>query len=129
MQTKKESSARERISDRWQDFLEYRQATYRHLINGRSLSEKDVEAVFDKLLTGPLGYTPDQISRQPDYADYVLMSRDFKVAIAEAKGWEHFRNNDNLIKALEQAANYADRHRVTNLIAFDGERVVLAVRK
>lgn len=92
------------------------------------MSEKDVEAVFDKLLTGPLGYTPDQISRQPDYADYVLMSRDFKVAVAEAKGWEYFRKKDNLLKALGQAANYADRHRVANLIAFDGESVVLAIR-
>ncbi|OIQ07567.1 hypothetical protein MTCOM_04160 [Moorella thermoacetica] len=129
MPTKKEILAREKIKEKWTDFIEFREATYRHLLNGRSLSERDVEAVFEKLVTGPLGYSPAQLDRQPDFADYVLLSRDLKIAIVETKGWEAFRNKDNLYKALEQAAGYADRHRCCNLMAFDGETIALAKRE
>lgn len=54
--TKKELSARERVQAKWPEFQGFRAATYRHLLNGRRLSESDVRAVFEILLTGPLGY-------------------------------------------------------------------------
>ena len=127
--TKKELAAREGIEENWPKFKEFRAATYRHLLNGRSLSERDVEAVFESLLADPLGYSPAQIDRQPDFADYVLLSRDLKLAVVEAKGWEAFRTDGNLHGALTQAATYADRHRVKHLFAFDGEVIALAIRE
>ena len=127
--TKKELAARERIREEWSKFREFRAGTYRHLLNGRTLSERDVEAVFESLVTGPLGYSPAQIDRQPDFADYVLLSRDQKLAIVEAKGWEAFRTDGSLRGALSQAAAYADRHRVKCLFAFDGQVIALAIRQ
>ena len=124
--TKKELFACDTLSQKWPQFLEFRNATHRHLVNGRSLSERDVEAVFESLVLGPLGYSPAQLDRQPDFADYVLLARDLKIAIAEIKNWEAFHDKDAQNKALEQAAGYADRHRCKNIMAFDGRTIALA---
>ncbi len=126
MPTKKEIEAQETLRQKWPQFSDFRSATHRHLINGRSLSERDVEAVFESILLGPLGYSPAQLDRQPDFADYVLLSRDLKIAIVEIKGWEAFHIPDNQRKALEQAAGYASRHRCKNIMAFDGKTMALA---
>ena len=76
--TKKEILALDILKQRWPQFIDFRNATYSHLVNGRSLSEQDVEAIFENLVLGPLGYSPAQLDRQPDFADYVLLERDLK---------------------------------------------------
>lgn len=126
--TKKEQTARQVIAERWAVFKEFRAGTYQHVLHGRRLSEQDVGSVFERLLTGPLGYSPTQIDRQPDFADYILLARDLKLAVVETKGWEAFRTNGSLDDALLQAANYAARHRVKHLFAFDGEVIALAMQ-
>lgn len=127
-QTKKEQTARQVIGATWPTFREFRTRTYHHVQNGRRLSEQDVGGVLERLLTGPLGYSPEQIRRQTDFIDYELLVRDRKVAVVETKGWEAFRTTGGLDEALVQAANYGARNQVKHLFAFDGEIMALAVQ-
>lgn len=128
-ETKKELEARQLITERWSEFRDFRAGTYQHVSHGRRLSEQDVASVFERLLNGPLGYSPAQIRRQSDYIDYELLARDLKLAVVETKGWEAFRTTGSLDEALMQAANYASRNKVRHLFAFDGEVIALAVQE
>jgi hypothetical protein len=84
---------------------------------------------LERLLAGPLGYSPGQIRRQSDFIDYELLARDLKLAVVETKGWEAFRTDGSLNEALEQAAKYAARNHVKHFFAFDAEVIALATQE
>lgn len=128
MATKIELSTRQRISEAWERFHAYRSATERHIQGGRSLNESDVRSVLERLLTDVLGYEPDQIDRETDFADFVLVYQGIKLAVIETKDWGAFNNEVVLTSALRQAANYADRHKAKYLFVFDAESMLLAER-
>lgn len=129
MVTKKEKQARSRLKDQWMAFLNQREGILKRRKHGRSLSEDDVEQMFEELFKRPLGYNIWQIGRQQDYADRTLEGQGLKLAVIEIKSFNAFSNHDELESALIQAARYADRHRTPNLIVFDGRNLVLALRR
>lgn len=128
MPTEKEKEARQQLNDRWLAFNLERRAILARRESGFRLSEADVEAIFEKLAQGPLGYEGGQIARQQDYADRVLMDRCLKLVVVEIKNYGAFQHPASLEEALVQAARYADCHRAPFLMAFDGQRLVLARR-
>lgn len=128
MATKIELSTKQQISEAWTRFCSYRAATESHLQRGRSLNESDVRSVLERLLTDVLGYEPDQIDREADFADFLLVYQGIKLAVVETKDWGAFRNDDVLVSALRQAANYADRHKARYIFTFDANTLVIAER-
>jgi len=129
MVTKKEREARTRIQDGWPAFCAYVTGTLDGRRHGQTLTEADVEQVFERLASDLLGYGPDQIGRQQDYADRTLHGQGMKLAVVEIKGFGAFERDGALEDALVQAARYADRHRTPNLVAFDGQNLLLALRR
>ncbi|MFB6214305.1 MAG: hypothetical protein ABEI54_00405 [Candidatus Bipolaricaulia bacterium] len=129
MTTKKEKQARKRLKSKWGDFNEQKGGILARRKHGRSLSEDDVEQMFEELFKGPLGYKMWQVGRQQDYADRTLEGQGLKLAVVEVKSFRAFDNEDELESALVQAARYGDRHRTPNLIAFDGSNLVLTLRR
>lgn len=129
MVTKKERQARSRTQEGWPDFCDFVQGTLDGRHHGQTLQEADVEQVFERLAGDLLGYGPDQIGRQQDYADRTLHGQGMKLAVVEIKSFGAFERDAELEDALVQAARYADRHRTPNLVAFDGENLVLALRR
>jgi len=129
MVTKTERRARERIAAGWPAFCEYAEGTLESRRHGQTLQEADVEQLFERLAGDLLGYGPDQIGRQQDYADRTLHGQGMKLAVVEIKSYRAFERDGELAEALVQAARYADRHRTPNLVAFDGHNLVLALRR
>lgn len=129
MVTKKERAARERIAEEWEGVCEYANATLDSRRHGQTLQEADVEQLFERLAGDLLGYGPDRIGRQQDYADRTLHGQGMKLAVVEIKPYRAFETDGELEDALVQAARYADRHRTPNLVAFDGRELVLALRR
>ncbi|WP_026961026.1 hypothetical protein [Alicyclobacillus herbarius] len=129
MPTKIEIATRQRIHDEWPRFHVFWDATKSHVKSGRVLKESDVRAVLERLLSDVLGYEPDQIDREADYADFLILYQGMKLAVVETKDWGAFQSDATLESALRQAANYADRHRAKYLFACDGETLVLAERE
>ncbi|MFB6079581.1 MAG: hypothetical protein ABEJ81_01065 [Haloferacaceae archaeon] len=129
MVTKKERRARDRIRDAWPDFCDFVQGTLDGRHHGQTLQEADVEQMFERLAGDVLGYGPDRIGRQQDYADRTLHGQGMKLAVVEIKSYGAFERRTELDDALVQAARYADRHRTPNLVAFDGVDLVLALRR
>ncbi len=128
MVAKIELATRQHIEDNWIKFQQYREGTKSHAVRGRSLNESDVRAVLERLLTDVLGYEPEQIDREPDFADFLILYRGMKLIVIETKDWGVFDNEKALENALKQAANYADRHKVKRIFVFDGEKVIQALR-
>lgn len=129
MVTKKEKRARNRLKGKWEDFNRQKNGILSRRKHGRSLTEDDVEQIFEELFKGPLGYDMWQIGRQQDYADRTLEGQGLKLAVVEIKNYQAFENESELEDALVQAARYGDRHRTPNLVAFDGHNLVLALRR
>lgn len=84
--------------------------------------------MLERLLSDVLGYEPDQIDREPDHADFLLLYRGVKLMVIETKDWDVFHKQEALDAALLQACTYAKRHRVQYIAAFDGVRLVLGER-
>ena len=44
-----------------------------------------MRAVLERLLTDVLGYDPEQIDREPDFADFLILYRGMKLIVIETK--------------------------------------------